>query len=310
MAQTFHISRALPVTFYQVGVPAVAGKNFIHLDEDWFSKQIQPWEQEISYYQKWQLTDTITLQVLSEFSTQRVDLIDCSGTVVKTETFVKKTTSIVGQLWQVFEANMQLADVEEGVYYLLITVGNNILQFISEPQDIALLHEGTILHAYKNSVNDYGVIYATGVQFSFRAEATINDYSPGVVMAMFQDQTRNNVVLSAIPFDGFKYRLGASYGVPAWVAKKVNMIFCHDFVQLDGFQYVRAEGAKLESNRTERYPMAGWSMDIEPGNNTYSGVYDPTFDDVVAVAYNIEGNTFGTDNGLPDTLQITLIQPK
>src|SRR5690242_19512839 len=125
MPQMFYISKANPVTFYQVGVPAVAGKNFIHLDEDWFSKQILSWEQEINYYQKWQQTDTITLQVRSEFSTIRLDLIDCSGAVVKTENFVKKTTSIVGQLWSTYEVNMQLADVDEGLYYLLITVGNN-----------------------------------------------------------------------------------------------------------------------------------------------------------------------------------------
>lgn len=310
MPQTFYISRANPVTFYQVGVPAVAGKNFIHLDEDWFSKQILSWEQEISYYQKWQKTDTITLQVRSEFSTIRLDLLDCSGAVVKTVNFAKKTTSIVGQLWSTYEATMQLADVDEGLYYLLITVGNNILQFLSEPQDVALLHDETILHTYRNSVNTFDVIFDTAIEFTFRAEAIITDYAPGNIQAVYEDQTLNLVELSATPFDTFKYKLGASYGVPPWVAKKVNMIYCHDTVFLDGMQYVRADGGKLEPNRAERYPMQGWSMDIRPAINSFSGIYDPTFDDVVAVAYNIEGNTFGTTNGLPSTLQITLIERK
>jgi hypothetical protein len=310
MPQYFYISKALPVTFYQLGVPATAGKNFIHLDEDWFSAQIKPWEQEITYYQKWQQTDTITLQVLSEFSTIRLDLIDCAGKVVKTMPFVKKVTSIVGQLWQVYEVSMQMADVDEGLYYLLITVGNNILQFISEPQDIALLHEDTILHTYKNSTNSFEVIYATGVQFTFRAEATITDYAPGNVQAVYEDQTLNLVELSATPFDTFRYKLGASYGVPPWVAKKVNFIFCNDFVLLDEMQYVRADGAKLEPNRADRYPMAGWSMDVRPANNAFSGAYDPSFNDVVAVAYNIKGDTFGATNGLPSTLQITLLERK
>jgi len=310
MPQNFYISKANPVTFYQVGVPAVAGKNFIHLDEDWFSKQILSWEQEISYYQKWQKTDSITLQVRSEFSTIKLDLIDCSGAVVKTGNFVLKPTSIVGQLWSTYEVTMQLADVDDGLYYLLITVGNNILQFLSEPQDIVLLQEDTLLHTYRHSMNNMDIIYATEVVFGFRAEAIITDYAPGNVQEVYEDQTLNLVELSATPFDSFKYKLGGAYGVPPWVAKKVNMIFCNDTVLLDGMQYVRADGAKLEPNRADRYPMAGWSMDIRPAVNSFSGIYDPTFDDVVAVAYNIEGNTFGTTNGLPSTLQITLNQRK
>jgi len=310
MPQYFYISKANPITFYQVGVPAVAGKNFIHLDEDWFSKQIMSWEQEIAYYQKWQKTDTITLQVRSEYSNIRLDLIDCHGAVVKTENFVKKTTSIVGQLWSTYEVNMQLADVDEGIYYLLITVVGTTLQFLSEPQDVALLHEDTLLYSYKHSTNNLDVIFDTGVVLGFRAETIISDYAPGNVQAVYEDQTLNLVELSATPFDTFKLKLGGPYGVPPWVAKKVNIIFCNDFVLLDGMQYVRADGGKLEPNRAELYPMAGWSMDIRPASNAFSGIYDTTFDDVVAVAYNIEGNTFGTMNGLPETLQITLIERK
>lgn len=310
MPQYFYISKANPVTFYQVGVPPVAGKNFIHLDEDWFSAQIHSWEQEIRYFQKWQQTDTITLQVRSEYSSIRLDLIDCHGTVVETEDFVLRPTSIVGQLWSTYEVNMQLADVDEGLYYLLITVVGTTLQFLSEPQDIALLHEDTLLYGYKHSTNNLDVIFDTGVQFGFRAETIISDYAPGNVQTVYEDQTLNLVELSATPFDTFKLKLGGSYGVPPWVAKKVNIIFCNDFVLLDGMQYVRADGAKLEPNRAELYPMAGWSMDIRPASNAFSGIYDTTFDDVVAVAYNIEGNTFGTTNGLPSTLQITLIERK
>lgn len=310
MPQYLYISKANPVTFYQVGVPPVAGKNLIHLDEDWFSAQIHSWEQEIKYFQKWQKTDTITLQVRSEYSSIRLDLIDCQGAVVKTENFVLKPTSIVGQLWSTYEVNMQLADVDEGLYYLLLTVVGTTLQFLSEPQDIALLHEETLLYSYKHSTNNLDVIFATGVQMGFRAETIIADYAPGNVQTVYEDQTLNLVELSATPFDTFKLKLGGSYGVPPWVAKKVNIIFCNDSVLLDGMQYVRADGAKLEPNRAEFYPMAGWSMDIRPASNAFSGIYDNTFDDVVAVAYNIEGNTFGTLNGLPETLQITLNERK
>ena len=312
MANQIYIPYSNPATFYVVGAPAVPGKNFIHLDEDWFSTQIHSWEQEVKYFQKVQQTDVFNIQVLSEMDPLVLELIDCHGRVVKTENFTIKPTAIFRQTYRVYEATMQMADVPEGIYYLLITAGfaSNTMRFISEPLDVALVHEDTLLYTYKNSINNLDVVYATGIQFHFRAETIIADYDPGSKSTVYEDQILDLVQLSATPFDQFKLKLGGSWGVPPWVAKKVNMIFCNDFVLLDGVQYVKTDGAKLEPSRAERYPMAGYTMDIRPAYNRFSGIFDPTFDDEVAVAYNIEGSVFGTMNDYPSNVQIVITERK
>lgn len=312
MPNTIYIPYSNPVPFYQVGVPSVAGKNFIHLDEDWFSSQILDWEQKISYFQPWQQTDVVRLQVKANFDPIRLDLIDCMGAVVKTDDFVMKPTAIFGQPWKVYEVEMQLADVEEGIYYFLISAGfgEDVLQFLSEPIDIKLKHPDTLLYSYKNSRNNLDVVYGAGIQFGFRCETIIGDYQPGVKSSVYEDQVLNLVELSAYPYDQFKLKVGGSYGVPNWVAKKVNMIFCNDFVLLDGRQYVASEGTKLEPNRADRYPMTGWTMDIRPASNRFSGIYDATFDDETAITYNIEAGIFGTMNDLPTNNQIVIIERK
>lgn len=312
MPNILYIPFCNPVPFYQVDVPQVAGKNFIHLDEDWFSKQIQSWEQSIPYFQKWQLTDHVDLQIQSDMGPIRLDLIDCSQLVAKTVNFETKPTIITGQPWQVLEASMQLADVDPGYYWFLITAGfgDNILQFISEPLDVANNHAGTTLFKYKNTRNSLDMVWATGINPSFRCEANIGEYAPGSKTTVYEDQVLNLVELSAFPYDQFKLQIGGSYGVPNWVAKRLNMIFCNDTVLIDGRQYVKADGAKLEPNRIERYPMSGWTMDIRPASNRFSGIYDATFDDETAITYNIEAGIFGTMNDLPTNNQIVIIEKK
>jgi len=317
MAGNVYIPQANPLTFYQMGVPDVAGRNVTLLGKDWFSKQIIPTQQKIAYLQKWQLTDTVKLHIQADFGPLRLDLVDCKLKVIKTVNFVLKPTAVFNQLWSTYECEMQLADVPEGdYYYFLLTVGsgNNTLQAITEPQSIVLSDPYTMLYQYKSTYNNLDVLYkATGIQFNFRIESAIIEYTPGNKTTIFQDQRLNSVQLSAYPFDQFKLMIAGvagSYGIPNWAIKKMNYIFCNDFVLIEGTQFMPASGAKFEAVRQPQYPMAGWQIDIVPASNLDSTVLDLTFDDSVSVAYNIDAGIFGTTNDLPTNNQITLLERK
>ena len=310
-----YISEACPVTFYQVGVPPVAGRNVVHLGQGPFSKQIGPYQQQIRYTQKWQKTDQIVIQAKSEIDNIIMQLVTCNGTVQKETAFEIKSTTIIGQTWRVYETVMQLADVPENEYYLLITAGtgDNKLMLYSEPQYVTLSDPDTMLYTYKHSGNYLDIIYSTGVEFQFRCESALREYVPGNKLTVYQDQKLNGVQLSAYPYDQYKLMVGGvkgAYGAPNWLAKKMNYIFSNNFVLVEGMQFLRADQSKMEANRAAQYPMAGWVLDVIPAINRYSNIYDLSLNDTISVAYNITAGIFGVLDGTPAMEQIKLLERK
>lgn len=303
-------SKLNPVRLVRLDAPPVAGKNFVHFDEDWYINTILNFETKMPYYQKWQQTDTIRMQFRSTTDLIKVELITCEQRVVKSVTATKVITDIVGQPWELYEASLQLADVPKGLYYVLVTAGFGefIQQFISEPQDIRLKHENTMLLEYTHFQNEYGTIFAYGFKPSFRCEAIITDYQPGADDTVYVDQIYDTTLLSSKPFRNFKFSLGGPYGVPDWVADKVNRIFSCSNVLADKKQFTRPEGTKMEPNRSELYPLAGWKFDIRESQNDYDLNYDSEFDQKVVVVYNVRTDVFGTLNGPVENNAVQIIE--
>jgi len=309
MANQLFIAEANPVKFYWTDRPVDPAKNYFLLGEDWFSKQVPFWYQKMPYFQKWQKTDTINLQVKANFDPIIWYIIDCKGSTVKGGDFDLKYTAIIGQPYKFYEAAIQLADVPAGSYYIVISAGIDgaRMDWISEPISVKLQHPETFITEYKHSFNHLDVIYGTGISFYFRCEGNLIQYDPQNNGVVYIDQYLDAVQLSAYPFEGWKLSIGHSYGVPDWVIKKINTIFCFNYVTIEGKQFIRPAGTKMEANRLDEYPMAGWMMDVRPAQNLNSDFADSAFNNKIAITYNIDANLFGTLNNIPEnnTIQIT-----
>lgn len=309
----FFLAEINPVKFYWKERPVDPAKNYVLLGEDWFSKQIPEWYQKITYFQKWQQTDTINIQAKSNFDPIIWQVRTLDGkSIVKNGDFIMKYTAVIGQPYNYYEANIQLADIDAGEYEIVLIVGSgsSIMTWVSEPQEIALKHSDTLIFNYKSSFNDQDVIFDTGIEFFFRCEGFINTYDPQNNAVTFEDQYLNSVPLSGTASDKFKLNIGGSYGVPNWAAKLINGLYCCNYVLTEGKQFVRPAGTKLEPTRVERYLMAGWLMDIVPAENYGSTFGDSSFNNKVAVTYNIDASLFGTTNDDPanNTIRITQLR--
>jgi hypothetical protein len=72
-------------------------------------------------------------------------------------------------------------------------------------------------------------------------------------------------MLSSVPYDIHRFTLGNNKEC-RWMPKD-SRILSMDTVYIDGVQYSRADGARLERTSTERYPLAHWGIDlVETGN--------------------------------------------
>jgi hypothetical protein len=243
-----------------------------------------------------------------------VAILTCSGTTVSTFNAQAKVTSLVDPDFKPYEVLIPLNALPEGRYYLLLTVGtsSNETQLISEPMQVSESLDNTILFTYFNTINSQGIIWDTGVQFTFRAEAVIREFLPAFKDTIYQDQILDNVLLSSIPYRQFKLQLGGQYGVPDWVVDKVNRILSCDTWNADGKSFVKKDGTQWTPVELDSYPMRGWGIDILEGDNLSSkrGTNGGDARQQIAVVYDIETKLFGSFNGNPDnnTVQITEIK--
>lgn len=235
-----------------------------HFDEVLFADQRYDFQEEKKYYQQYQTNDPIYFQLVSDFGVPQVRLINCSEEIIVTGT----TTPIANTFYKVPEIayglNIDLTTVPTGYYFVKVIVGSGASEttLISEPLYIDTDIPNSVLFEYTHKKNFYGAIFQNKETFAFRCHATFAEFQPGVNEIVFEDQPANVVRLSSTPFRSFKLIIGDGYGVPDWVADKINRIFGMDKIWLDGKQFVRAEGSKMDRNGDRLYPMAGWTLEV------------------------------------------------
>jgi len=236
--------------------------------------QVLSYQNPKCYFQKWQVSDVLRLQIVSDFEPTDLLFRDIvTDAIIGTASWSEKPTVIVGQTFKVYELEFEFITLPVGKYYteFSYTDENDDEHLImSEPICVSQTQENTLLLQYKNSVNDLDVIFETGIVFNFRVESAIKDYSPGNNRAIYVDQSVNSTLLSATPFRKFKFYLGYRVGLPPWVIDKVNFIQSVDQVKYNNIYYQIVEGSDYEISTNDDNSFAGASIDIQPANNNFT----------------------------------------
>lgn len=303
-----------PVKFVEIdyeNIPAYLTK---HFDDFLASEQIsdKEWMHQICYSQKWQKSDTIKIQVESNYSPINLSLIDGDGEVVSTVVAQNKGTNKYEAGKYIFEAVISLAGVDEGFYCLQLTAGSPVQKtFISEPICVMEVHPTTVLLEYKNSRYHADVIFETGIEFMFRVEGTLDAFKPGGKRVMYEDERLNPTVLSAKPYRVFDLLIGNYTGVPDWVIDKLNWIWSCNSVYIDGKSFAMEEGG-LDIKPQENYPFRGVTIKVREGINRGSKIVqsEGNTDKKLLVVYNIESKIFGdiAASGANNTIPIKSVE--
>lgn len=243
-------------------------------DGNFAVEQVLDYQNPKCYLQKWQLSDTLKLQVLSDFVPTDLLFRNLDSDLVVTNVpWSEKPTIIVNQTFKVYEIEFDFESIPEGRYYSEFSyIDENDFEHVllSEPMRVSLKESNTLLLQYKNSINDFDTIFDTGIVFNFRVESAIKDYAPGNSRAIYNDQRVNPTLLSAAPFRKFKFYVGYQYGTPAWVFDKVNFIQSVDQVQYNGIYYQIVEGSDYEIETNEDNNFLGGSIEVQPTDNNFN----------------------------------------
>jgi len=114
-----------PVQFVDLSpaeVPAYLTRGF---NDYLFSVQLaaQSWNEQVSYVQKWQTSDVIKFQFEANYSPLNISLIDKDENVITAVTAQNILSNKYEAGLYVFEAEISIAGIDEGCYYLKLECG-------------------------------------------------------------------------------------------------------------------------------------------------------------------------------------------
>ncbi len=129
----------------------------------------------------------------------------------------------------------------------------------------------TVLLGYENRRDEFDVFFG-GRPFYFRVEGIFlpSERTFDVEDETFRDQRYTLTQLSALPYSKQTLTIGGGYGVPYWVAEKINLILSMTDVTINGIPFVRSEGASPELTQLHNdYPMFVYKIELERKETGY-----------------------------------------
>lgn len=307
MANRIVIPDLNPVRMVPVGSPT--RWNF---RADWYANLIRSFQKPDNYAQKWITGTPVRFQLHANFGPLQFDVIDCQGAVISSGAPAAVVTDLYDTGMITYEISINPPAITGWWYvHLKVGIGVTLEQFISEPQQTVANDVNVMKIEYYNSMNTLDVVFDTGIKFTACVEAIIGPISLKSKRTLWEDQPLNLKTIQAIPYPQFRFILGNAYGVPDYLAEKVNGMFCMDNLVLDGVRHTQVEGAEWEPASAEYYARQAWRTDVRPEQNISALIGENNESPATnfSIVYNIRTRAFGilTGNVSNSVLQVTEI---
>jgi hypothetical protein len=278
MADIVKISYLNPLRFHRLSDVLFSA------DGQFACELIPSFESKAYYTQKFQKGDVLTVQVLlleNNWQSMSYRILDKD---------LNEVQALPGQLagsygdynvWNIRVEDDVIGSNPVGIYYIellpvvIIEAESVTRHFLSEPFEIVDEFSDSVLIEYSHDGNEFdmGFFPSAGPEsqkfFQLRVEGGVQSdgFTPASKDTFYVDQVRDVIMLNSVPYNVFKFTFGPSTGLPPWMADKLNRIMSLAYLEINGRQYVKNEGAKLEAIRSKGYPFAGWQIDLVKSEN-------------------------------------------
>lgn len=262
MSNALHIPFLNPVQFVEEGKELLPQYNTKFFDDFVEKDTWKAWRRGREYASKWQTSDTIHLQVISNVSPLSLKLYDAaSGRLVSTTAFAQIVQNqYQPELW-VYEVSLSLSTLPRGYYQLKIDVAG-LSTLVSEYLHIEEQHPNTVLIEYLNQKYYGDVLFETEFNPNIRVEGWFKMKPPVSKDTTYEDQVLNQRMLLSEPYRVWDFIIGPSSGIPDWMADKLIWILGCDEIYLDGKAFTKADGAKFEEAAQEGYANRGYVVEM------------------------------------------------
>lgn len=302
MALLIHIPKINPLHFTQKNYAAPAQYNFKHPDIFQFEDTIRTWEQNVGWYQPWQLNDSIKLQLHSQIAPVEVKIYDQHGYMIYQVAMQQGLQSFFDPTLFIYELDLSLNIFDEGFYQMEIEFGSPVLNTIVSNifQIRESYFEDTILCEFFHRKHYADAYFEAGWTSSIRMFGTLDYEKPGSKNTVYEDQEYDTTLLDTKPFDTWRLYTGGPEGIPHWAIMKYNIIMGCSSLKLDGKYFTKAtDGVNFEQRDEKEYPMRGWSIELRDKLNRRSQIL--TGDGAqntlgLTVSINVESKGFVADD--------------
>lgn len=214
------------------------------------------------YFQKWSMYDTIKIQLWADsLPTMTLVDFDTKERLTAYQGLAISTTVVAPAGMTLYELTIDSLPFF-GRFQFELSMPSMTTMFLSEPFIWVEDAPETVLLSYRNSKNNFSTVFDTGIDFYFRVEGTVQLFQPKLDTVVYFDQMRNPKLLSAQPYKTWKLIAGTGLGVPDWVLNRLNYIMSCDIKQVDNLKFELAEGAAMEIQRADNYPLSSAAVDI------------------------------------------------
>jgi hypothetical protein len=269
-----------PVWFHELEPTLQDQYRSRHFEDFFYLETIYRWEQRREFLQPFQNSDSIRWQFQSQTAPLKYSLIDVEGRVWVENNMTDLLQNADDPAYRIYQADLSLAPYPEGVYFIKIECGAQNLDgtyplvLISEPISIAQVQKDTLYLGYKGT-NYYGsFVWATGFSPFIRLRATLRLKSPSSKDTFFEDDEMGMTLLQSKPYKVWLLNVGGPSGIPDYLATILNWVVGCKTLFIDGKQYTKNEGAKLEEASQANFPMRAWKIELRYAQNRSAKTYE------------------------------------
>lgn len=263
------ISNLNPLCWVKYNFQQDAKYNTVGIGDDSFINRFKNYLSRPNYLQKWQTTDTIHNQFITANITS-LTIMMYDSSLVKTGTYdmVASTTYVNGP-YNLYEVSIPLNGFADDNYCFVI-VSEGVVLAISEWCHIAQYHNGTALIEYHSTFNKLNGYFSDGWLPMIRVEGTLSPLKPDSDFVDYENERKDVELLHAVPFEKHELTMGKPFGIPDWMARKLNEILLLNRWSFDGTRYARTPDSKFEENILNGYTMAWYKTTIMKAINDSS----------------------------------------
>lgn len=268
--------------------------------DDWFNNRNDQWLLNPEYIQKYQRTEVIRDQIISNgVSNLSLRIYRCKDAhLIDTIFYDAVNPAPINPPEIVLEAIIDWSSYPPNQYFCVMFV-LDIPVAIFERVETRDNWLGTILIESYASVNPVGAFFSTGFRTIIRVEGLVKKLQGEIEVIVYKDESGNSENAYANYSHQRMIRFGTARGLPDYLYLKIVPALILDMLSIEGQLYVLHEGEKIQpSDDVDGHPLYYYTVNLwtkfNPKGATFAGAEDSNREGVILV---IDATAFGLPVG-------------
>lgn len=304
MDNTLYANIYNPVQWVYYDRQTPSGIKYKGMYDDWVHHRNDQFAIQPGYFQKWELTDPIRCQFITNGLNQlELFIYDNDARQVGSSILSTLTANpLVQSPYTLQQFDLDVSGFAEG-NYLFVIKSNGTILIISEWQNISAVQYGTYRYNYKHSYNHLDAYFnnSTGAGWEpvIRVESMFGKPESKFEGNDYEDEPRNLKLIHAEAYEVIPLTIGWSkfyhMGVPDWLQIKMNRILSLNQLLVENIHMVRPAGSQFESSKPSGVPFSNHTIEMRYGSGDMGlTVKDDGTQPIAPVAsYTIDAEAYG-----------------